>query len=61
MTDHWPQITWDAMSAEKREAVIRRARWVTGKGTLNFVGKRLLRSSWTDICEGTQNILVRHA
>ena len=61
MTDHWPKITWDAMSAEKREAVIRRARWVTGKGTLNSVGKRLLRSSWDDICGGTQNILLRHA
>ncbi len=61
MTDTWHQITWDAMNAEKRETIIRRARWVTGKGTLNFVGKRLIRSRWADICEGTRGILIRNA
>ena len=61
MTDKWYEITWDAMSAKRREAIIRKSAWITGKGTLNFVGRRLVKSQWADICEGTQNILVRNA
>ena len=61
MTDNWHELTWDSMGPEKREVVIRRARWVTGKGTLNSVGRRLLRSDWANICDGTRNILIRNA
>ena len=55
------EIAWDTLSAGEREIIIRSARWVTGKGTLNSVGRRLLKSQWADICEGTQDILIRNA
>lgn len=54
-------IGWDGMSEDQRTKILSAAGWTTAAGGLNFVGKRLLNTAWSDISEGTRGTIERFA
>lgn len=51
---------WDGLDPQQRTAVLSKAGWITNKGGLNVIGKRLLNTSWEQITGGTREIIARN-
>lgn len=53
-------IGWDAMGAAEREELVRRAGWVTRKGGLTVLGKRISGGKWAELSPAARNALMHH-
>src|SRR5690606_24423450 len=54
-----PAAWWDGLDAAGREAAARAAGWVTRSGELNQIGRRVVRSNWSDLSQTARRVLTR--
>lgn len=53
-------LGWDGLSPDAKTEVLKRSGWITGSGELNFVGNRLLATSWAEINPVTQATIAKN-
>src|SRR5690606_23951608 len=54
-----PAAWWDGLDAAGREEAARAAGWVTRAGELNQIGRRVVRSDWSDLSQTARRVLTR--
>src|SRR5690606_14151941 len=54
-----PAAWWDGLDAAGREEAARAAGWVTRTGELNQIGRRVVRSDWSDLSQTARRVLTR--
>ncbi len=53
-------IYWSKSDTPLRQAVIELCGWVTKKGIISQLGKRLSGTSWNDLSNAARNVLIQH-
>ncbi len=50
---------WNELQETERLALVVRCGWITAKGSLSSIGRRILNAEWFDLSEAARNVIER--